>query len=185
MDVVRESIAWCRKRISARYPNFHFYFADIHSKRYNPRGTRLARDYTFPLEDGSFDVVLLTSVFTHMVPDDVECYLREISRLLNDKGRVFITLFLLNETQHALAKQGRNQIVFLFARGDYRIIDVEMPESAVSYEEAYIRDLFDRHDLSINEPIIYGKWSGRHDGRSLQDIVVASKNIRDQLIKDV
>jgi hypothetical protein len=120
-----------------------------------------------------------------MVPDDVECYLREISRLLNDKGRVFITLFLLNETQHALAKQGRNQIVFLFARGDYRIIDVEMPESAVSYEEAYIRDLFDRHDLSINEPIIYGKWSGRHDGRSLQDIVVASKNIRDQLIKDV
>jgi SAM-dependent methyltransferase len=175
MDIVRKSIEWCQKHISTRYPNFEFQHADLYNKRYNPAGTHLAQDYTFPLESRSFDFIFLTSVFTHMLPQEVENYLREIARLLKDEGRVLLTFFLLNETQHALAERGKNAINFQFGRGVYRIRDEEVPESAVAYDEGYVRGLFSRQGLTVKEPVIYGTWSGRSDGLSLQDIVIASK----------
>jgi SAM-dependent methyltransferase len=176
MDIVRNSIDWCRRHISTRYPNFEFHHADLYNKRYNPRGTHLAQDYTFPLKDRSFDFIFLASVFTHMLPEGVENYFREISRLLDDKGRVFITFFFLNETQRALAERGGNIINFQFGQGVYRIRDAGIPESAVAYDEVYICGLFSRYGLMIKEPILYGTWSGRNDGLSLQDIVIAAKN---------
>ena len=51
------------------------------------RAETKASEYTFPYEDGEFDVVVLTSVFTHMLPDDVAHYLDEIARVLKPGGR--------------------------------------------------------------------------------------------------
>ncbi len=46
--------------------------------------------------------VLLTSVFTHMLPQDMDNYLSEVARVLKPDGRCLITYFLLNPESLAL-----------------------------------------------------------------------------------
>ncbi len=96
LDIVAPSVEWCQKTYTSRYPNFRFHFSDIYNKEYNPDGKFKASEYRFPFESASFDFVFLTSVFTHMLPQDMENYLSEIARVLKSDGRVFITYFLLN-----------------------------------------------------------------------------------------
>jgi SAM-dependent methyltransferase len=173
VDIVARSVDWCRRNISPQYPNFTFEHADVFNQRYNPDGEVQARDYKFPFDDAAFDFIFLTSVFTHMYPDDIQHYLREIARMLRPIGRMFSTFFILNEEQRLLGEWGKNDIDFRFARGIYRIRNEAIPESAVAVEERALRDMFDVAGLVIQEPIHFGGWSGREDGLSLQDIVLA------------
>jgi SAM-dependent methyltransferase len=176
MDVQRAPVEWCARRISRRHKDFRFFHADIYNARYNPAGTLQVGDYTFPFDDAAFDFVILTSVFTHLLPDGFERYVREIVRLLKPRGTLFATFFLLNEAQQAAASARQSEMVFPFAHDVYRVADAAIPETAVAYDEAYVRGYFARFGLKIKEPIAYGTWSGRPQGRSFQDIVVASKS---------
>ena len=85
-DIVPRAIKWCSNNITSRYPNFRFHFADIYNKHFNPNGRLTAADFRFPYGDGMFDLVFLTSVFTHMLQNDVEHYLSEISPVLKLDG---------------------------------------------------------------------------------------------------
>ena len=174
IDVVAPCIAWCRRHITRRHPNFTFHHADVFNQRYNPDGGIKAHDYNFPFADRSFDFIFLTSVFTHMVPVDIQHYLHEIRRMLRPSGRMFSTFFLLNPEQRSLAEKGRNQINFSFERGVYRIRDEEVPESAIALDEGTLHGMFHEVGLVVREPIRFGSWSGREDGLSYQDIVVAA-----------
>ncbi len=172
LDITAAPISWCQEHITLQHPNFRFSHMDLYNQRYNPAGRYLARNYTFPFESESFDFIFLTSVFTHMLPDDVAQYLREIARLLRPKGRAFITVFLLNEAQQALAQQGRNDINFQYGAGPYRTRSETVPESAVAYDETFFQQLIAQAGLLISQPIYYGSWSGRRDGLSYQDIML-------------
>jgi SAM-dependent methyltransferase len=172
MDVTREAILWCQRHITRRHPNFQFMHADLYNKRYNPTGRQSAREYTFPFEDKGFDFIFLTSVFTHMLPEDVKNYLGEIGRLLRTEGRSLITFFLLNETQQSLASQGRNDIDFRYGSGPFRVRSEVVPESAVAYDEGFLRQLVAECGLEILEQVHYGTWSGREDGLSYQDLLL-------------
>jgi len=46
----------------------------------------------------------------------------------------------------------------------------------VAYDEEFVRDLFQKHSLTIMEPIHYGNWCGRERYLSMQDIVIAVKS---------
>jgi SAM-dependent methyltransferase len=172
VDVVAKAVAWCRRNISRRHPNFAFHHADVLNQRYNPGGKFEARTYTFPFPDHSFDFILLASVFTHMYPTDTQHYLQEIARMLRPTGRVLATFFLLNPEQRALAEQGRNHIDFRFERDAFRVRDDALPESAVAVEERATRGMLEDAGLIIQKPIRFGRWSGRDDGLSFQDIVL-------------
>jgi len=45
-------------------------------------GTVAASEFVFPFADASFDFVSLASVFTHMLPVDLEHYAGQIARVL-------------------------------------------------------------------------------------------------------
>jgi SAM-dependent methyltransferase len=173
LDIVPESIAWCQKEISARHENFHFQIADVYNNQYNPSGTQQALEYTFPFEDESFDLILLKSVFTHMLPDDVENYLGEIARTLKQGGRALITFFLLNEHSLEAIGNGSAKRDFRHIYGSYRTESDEVLESAVAYDEAFVRQLFRSAGLEIEDPVHYGSWTGRSEARFAQDIVVS------------
>jgi ubiquinone/menaquinone biosynthesis C-methylase UbiE len=154
--------------------------ADVHNKLYNPNGKQRAGEYRLPYRDADFDFVFLCSVFTHMLPPDLEHYFSEISRVLKPGGRSVISYFLLNAESSLAMADGRNVIRpdHVFQGGVCRVADVESPETTVAYEEAYIRDLYLRHGLNVCE-ITYGFWSGRQDlVRSLQDVVIAVRETR-------
>jgi SAM-dependent methyltransferase len=175
-DVVRKGVEWCQENITPRYPKFHFHHADIHNKDYNPHGAIQASGYEFPYDDGYFDFVLLTSVFTHMLPPDLENYLYEISRVLRRGGTCFITFFLLNEESAGLIRRKLSKQNFIHEVGGCFTTTLENPEAAVAFLEPYIRGLFARSGLTICEPIHFGSWCGRARFLSYQDIVIGRKS---------
>ena len=174
-DVSRDAIAWCTENISGSHPNFDFSVADVQSKRYNPEGKYKSSDFRFPYPDESFDVVLLASVFTHMLPTDVKHYMSEIVRVLKPGARSLITFFLLNEVSSIFSEEGMGQIKFDHDVQGARTANVENPEAAIAYPEAFVRDLYGECGLEIREPLRYGNWCGRVDGMSGQDVVIAVK----------
>jgi SAM-dependent methyltransferase len=178
LDIVEEAIHWCQQHITPRFPHFQFLHSDLYNERYNPTGRYLAKEYGFPFEDHSFDFIFLTSIFTHLLPDDTRNYLGEVARLLDPAdGRAFITFFLLNQTQQSLADQGLNAIDFKFGIGPYRMRDSAIPESAIAYQEAYVDDLLSQNGLEMAGPIRYGTWSGRTGGLSYQDILLVRSRV--------
>jgi ubiquinone/menaquinone biosynthesis C-methylase UbiE len=175
IDISSEGISWCKKKITPKYPNFRFQLADMFNKRYNPNGKYKASEYKLPFENESFDFIFLTSVFTHMLPEDMENYFSEISRVLKKGGRSFITYFLLNEEALHHIRNGESRVDFKFEFGNYRTIDDKVPEDVIGYDEEFIMNLYDKYQMNIKKPIKYGSWCGRTKFLSYQDIIVATK----------
>jgi SAM-dependent methyltransferase len=172
-DIVPTGVRWCQENISARYPNFHFQVADIYNQRYNPTGSATSENYTFPFPEDSFDFSYATSVFTHMLPADVENYLKELARVIRPGGRVLNTFFLLDRSNGRGPDSDRATIPFSVEEDGYWTVSRRTPEVAIAFEEQVIRALYERHGFEVGE-IHHGAWSGV-DGPSFQDIVVATR----------
>lgn len=179
LDVVPERIQWCQENITPRWSNFRFRLADVFNKASNPGGHKQAKDYTFPYEDEQFDFAFLISVFTHMLPEDVEHYLRELKRVLRPGGRCAITYLLLNDEALRAVEEGRSRQELPHDFGDYRLGSKEVPERLVAYREDFVLDLYEKIGLGIKPPIHYGRWAGRElsDDQDfmLQDLILAHR----------
>jgi ubiquinone/menaquinone biosynthesis C-methylase UbiE len=176
-DIMPLAIKWCQRKISSRFSNFHFQLADIYNEIYNPRGKYNASDYKFPYRDESFDFVILTSVFTHMFAKGIESYLSEISRVLREDGRCFITYFFLNPETITLIERRKAAYDFRVKVDDVSYTNSEeSPERAMAYDEIFIKKLYERYDLDIDGSIHYGNWRKNGiDSGSFQDMIVGRK----------
>ncbi|MCX5858664.1 MAG: class I SAM-dependent methyltransferase [Proteobacteria bacterium] len=175
-DIVAEGIKWCGEKITPRYPNFRFQLADIYNKNYNPQGKIKASEYKFPYPDKSFDFIILTSVFTHMLPQDMENYFSELARVLAKGGRSLVTFFLLNNESKKLIDEKMSARDFKNHGEGYRTENTNTPESAIAYEESIVKGLLEKYGLNLVIPIHYGSWCGRKNFLSYQDIIIARKN---------
>jgi ubiquinone/menaquinone biosynthesis C-methylase UbiE len=175
-DIDREMVAWCQENITPSYPHFRFQVADVYSPAYNPTGAYRAEDYRFPYEDASFDYVLLTSVFTHMPPREVDHYLSEITRVLMPGGIASITWFLIDRDSKRILLDPGTRPSFRFTRRKHRIANAENPAVAVAHKLGNVRAMYRRNGLAIRE-LIRGKWrrSGGDPGAIRQDLIVATK----------
>ncbi len=170
-DISSDGIDWCQLHY-ADQPNFQFIHIPVYNKRYNPGGAVQASDFVFPYEDERFDLVFLTSVFTHMFADDVRQYLAQIQRVLKPGGKALITWFLLNEK----SLSAENPILnFAFEFDDVsRTTTPKTPEAALAFDEGFVRGLYEELGLSI-ETVEYGHWAQADSTFQLQDMVVAVK----------
>ena len=159
-------IVWCRRRISPRFPRFKFTHANVYNKRYNSRGRLAASAYMFPYGNGEFDYAILTSVLTHMLPDDVRHYLREIRRVLKPDGICFATMFLRNAEASELMERGKAHVTFRheLAPGCW-VESADVPEGAVLYEDTMALDMFSKAGLQPSPPLARRLvWEGEgHD----------------------
>lgn len=176
-DISGDVIEWCQKNITPQFPNFKFQLADISNSLYNPRGKYQAKDYKFPYADRSFDFTFLTSVFTHMLPQDLEHYTLEIARTLRPGGRAAITFFILNEESEQLLKTQPTKLSFphSYAGGLVRLEDLSKPEAAVAYPEATVRRVLERSGLTLTKPIYFGSWCGRSGTVTFQDLTLSER----------
>ena len=184
LDIKKAGVEWCSQHITPRRPNFQFRQIDVYNKVYNKKGRYRASEYRFPFPDDSFDFVMLGSVFTHMLPDDVRNYLSEIHRVMARGSRCMISYFLLNEETQRLKAEGVKNVSdlakgihpldFQFGDGVYRVMDQRVPELAVGYDEQWIRALYADVGLTT-ERVDYGSWCGRPEYLSYQDLVLAIK----------
>jgi len=174
IEILKKGVDWCTKRITPKYNNFNFSLIDVKNDRYNPNGKTSASEYKFPFASESFDFVFLVSVFTHLLPADLENYLSEISRVLNNNGRCFITFFLLNEFTNSQIEKGKASYTLKFKYQNCRIESEDNPEWVIAYEEKDILKLFHKYGLTIDS-VNYGGWTGRENCLSNQDIIVGKK----------
>jgi ubiquinone/menaquinone biosynthesis C-methylase UbiE len=186
-DSSAERIEWCNDNIAPHHSGFRFTVADVHNGQYNPTAEIRASEYTFPYGDTEFDVAFLTSVFTHMLPEDVSHYMDEIARVLKPGGRALITWFLLNgETERLLEQQedrrhdpasNAHDALLSHDFGPYRTTNPRAPEHVVAYYEPWVRDAYARSGLQIVPPIHYGAWAGRTQTIHNQDVILARRPV--------
>jgi ubiquinone/menaquinone biosynthesis C-methylase UbiE len=175
-DIVWKGIEWCQKKYR-QYSHFKFVHADVYNLHYNPGGRNKSNEYQFPYPDNTFDFVLLTSVFTHMLPADVENYLSEIARVMKPGATCFITYFVINDESRKLIEQGKMQqnFDFKYNYGNYSLVYDNDPEHAIGFKLDYLQKIYTASGLTIKEPILYGEWSGRKPHYSFQDVIIAHK----------
>jgi ubiquinone/menaquinone biosynthesis C-methylase UbiE len=174
-DIDKDCITWLQNNISHNHSNFAFIHADIYHHLYNPKGKCLSEEFTFPFENDSFDIIYLASVFTHMLPGEMEHYLSEISRVLKKGGKCLITYFLINEDSLRLIKNNESTLGINHKEENYWTSNPNSPGESVGYEEAQLRKLYNRFGLKIFS-IFYGSWCGRNNFLSYQDIIIAGKS---------
>jgi SAM-dependent methyltransferase len=175
VDIVPSAIDWCSSHITPRHPRFRFEHLDAANATYNPGGRIPATAVRLPADDGAFDFAVLTSVFTHMLPAEVEHYLVEIARVLKPGGRSFITYFLWNDPAQAQLGRGLSRWEFAYPWGEVaRVRDPERPENAIALQQAYVEALYDRAGLGVDK-VRYGSWRESRSSVTSQDAVVATK----------
>jgi SAM-dependent methyltransferase len=178
IDTTKSSVAWCAEAYK-EYPNFHFMHSDVYSTTYNRTATTKARDYIFPFNDGIFDFVWSTSLFTHMVIADVDNYLKEMSRVMKNGAMCWNTFLILDDVALALlddlnARKTRYCLPYDIDGG--RVRDQSDPEAQIALYEDRIIEIYRKHGLG-NMDIRYGPWSGRTENVKAggQDVIVAQK----------
>lgn len=175
IDILKDGINWCQSNFTKRYPNFKFHKIDVYNARYNPSGIYLPSNFKFPFKDASFDFLYLTSVFTHMYPDAIKNYLKEICRVLKPEAKCFISYYLLNDKSLNNINQNKGTYNFKYEVNDFRIEDDSDPLFQIAFKEELIRKFYENANIRIIEPIHYGSWSGREEYLSFQDIIVGKK----------
>lgn len=174
-DIVKSGIDWCKKNIQSRFPNFNFTHIDLRNELYNLKTDTRSTEFVFPYNDNDFDFVFLTSVFTHMMPDDVNSYLGQISRVLKPGGTCFSTFFVINrESQELMAKN--DVIKFENKFDNYYLHNSKVKEANVAFDEKYLDKIINENGLKILKKH-YGYWSGREKDSSVdfQDIYILEK----------
>jgi len=172
IEVHTEAVDWCRRAITPRYPTFRFHHADLASGAYNPGGQVTSAAYRFPFRDASFDAIFLGSVYTHLLPDDTAHFVREVARLLAPGGFCVASYYLVNDERREALDAQRSFMSFSVAHpsGVCRLHRASSPESAVAFEEAFIRRLHDDSGLRMRDVRRGQWWNGlAHD----QDVVIA------------
>lgn len=171
LDAASAYVDWCNSnlRLGRR---FSFVHADVRTSAYNVDGSIAPEDFAFPFAPASFDVIVATSIFTHLLPAAAANYLEQISQTLGRAGRLFASFFLLDDAGLAAARTGTTYPTFTYPIAEGLLHDPEVPEDGVAYDPGWLTTNLERCGLQAVS-IHRGVWKG--GGPYYQDIVVARK----------
>lgn len=173
-DPMPNPVRWARSAIASRHSNFAFRTVDVRNPQYHPSGLLDASSLTFPYEDASFDLVLLVSVFTHMVAPAVRHYLSEVHRVLRPGGRCLCSWYLLNDESSRLLAAGRSNEAFDCEAEDGLAQSAATAESLIAFRESSVRNWLEASGFVVPRRFP-GRWCGRDDYLSYQDILIAGR----------
>lgn len=172
-DIVKKGIEWCRDNITPKHPHFTFVHADVKNQFYNPKGKILPKDFVFPAQDQSFDFCFATSVFTHMLPEEVIQYVKESARALKKGGKFFFTFFLIPEKQQGSFSTHCVNFNYIFEDTAF-YSHKDCVEAETGYREDWVKQTLEKAGLK-NFKIYPGKWKDPKNGFSYQDIIIGEK----------
>jgi len=178
IDVTRDSVVWCEQNITRSNSRFVFRHADAFNELYNPFGSIRSTDYRFPVEDGTVDRIILDSVFTHLLEDEVLHYMCEFRRVLKPDGLISASFFLYSAEALAAAETHgetpwKATFSFAYGGGVYGN-DPQYPRGAVAYTDAAMQRLVDAAGLRLTRPYLKGSWSGLYGDQAEcgQDVAI-------------
>ncbi len=166
IDVTWDSINWCKKNITPKYPNFEFHHFDAQHELYNPLGLKTSMDFRLPVADGSVDRICAGSVFTHLFEDEIVHYMKEIRRVLKPGGLAYTSLFLYSPETIAASRKNNvthNNLMFEHPYGDGCYInDADYPTGAVAFTDESFQRMIRKAGVKLARPYLRGAWSGLH-----------------------
>lgn len=172
VDIEKTSLDSCLKNKTLLSKNFNFESLDVYNAEFNPTGKYKGSEYQLPFSNESFNGVFLISVFTHMMPKDIENYIFEISRVLKDGGVCLISTFLMDRGVTG------ERISFPYQIENYYTNNLEMPEIAIGFKLGFYEEIIKKCNLILMTDPILGTWIetvGLEKGRFPQDILLLQK----------
>jgi hypothetical protein len=111
-----------------------------------------------------------------MLPEDVDNYLAQIARVMKPGGVCLATYFILDDESRRNVAAGLTSPKFAYEPESwgYRIDVERLAEAAVAYDERFLRELYRKHDLSIDR-IADGEWGRRRLIPQWQDEIWSRK----------
>ena len=172
MDVSADMIGWCQRHL--RRPNANFTWVDVYSPDQNPAGSVRAAALTFPYSDSRFDAAIVSSVFTHIMPDEIERYVSELARVLKLAGCCFVSAFLMDKPAEAAIASGATIFDFRYPIGPCLTFDRAHPEAGIACRKEWLLDLLERSGLEI-KLTRNGTWRSVRSFEVSQDYIVTTK----------
>lgn len=83
-------------------PRFSFHVQNTRNEMYNPQGEPLGPATNLPVEEASFDIICLFSVFTHLAPHDYVSMLQMLRRYIKPGGKLIYSLYIHETTKGGL-----------------------------------------------------------------------------------
>jgi len=184
MDVRKKEIEFCQSNF--RWPNFEFIHFDVHNARYANNQERGNKNWS--IESKSIDILAALSVWTHMIGNDAQFYLAEVSRVLKSDGKAIITFFLLDKIYVDSLSQRKNGVGrFHSTRQENWIFDrkaydsehwytpkwTKIPEDAIGVTDLRFQELLKSAGLKVSA-YYPGNWK-EIPGLYFQDVIVLEK----------
>jgi ubiquinone/menaquinone biosynthesis C-methylase UbiE len=131
IDIDDEMLKWCRQNFDEE--RFEFHRSTQASKVYGG-SDRTGSYYALPVNDDSVDFVFSTSLFTHLLEEDLANYCREAYRVLK-KGS-FIAMYCFCMDYLPPTYGGRH--TFTYRIGNAHVESLSQPEAAVAYDKSFL-----------------------------------------------
>ncbi len=182
-DVLAKHMRWCEDHLGARTGGrFSFHHLDVRNDRYNPDGAMPADQLRLEVDDASADVVVATSLFTHMYGDEIVRYLTEMARILTPGGRLYATFLLLDDQSRAAIDAKRAGYRFGVELDEHTLAySDDDPLRAIAFDLDWLDHALASAGLALRQPVRHGRWGrpdspDRGDGATgWQDLVVAQR----------
>jgi len=174
-DTMKKGIKWCQSKISQEFSNFNFKYVPLNNDLYNKHKLD-ASQFNFPYIDLTYDKVFLFSVFTHMLPIEVNNYLKEINRVLKNDGKVLATFFLFEDEQPNDIIPYKQDFIFKVNKTNYWLMDEVVISANIAIQKKYLEEIANNNGLKITN-IIRGYWNSNTPikDNDYQDIVIFEK----------
>lgn len=172
-DVVEDGIKWCRSTITPSYPNFEFRYIPLRNDLYNLDAKARAEEFNFPYTSHQFDLVVLTSVFTHMQPAEVSHYLTEIKRVLKPGGICLATFFVIDQETLEYIRHKPDVMQFNYEFDTHYLHDKNVKDANIAFKWPVLQQMSKEAELTITH-YHKGWWRGMAKDQCLnfQDVLL-------------
>jgi SAM-dependent methyltransferase len=130
IDIDAELLQWCRQNFDSRF-SFHLSTERARKDAHEPYVP-----YKLPIPDSSVDLVFSTSLYTHLLAEEMAYHTNEAYRVLRPGGHVLATFFSYDH------QPGRG-ITFKHSVGEAFVEYIDRGvHTNVAYREEFIKDVF-------------------------------------------
>lgn len=127
VDLHRGMVRWCRRNLQPGHSGFEFHHQDVFNAGLNPRGK--LKHARLPAPDKAVSLFTAVSVFTHVLEESAEFYLREMARVLAPNGKAVTTWFLFDKSSFPMMQDFQNAL----------FVNPDDPTNAVIFDRAWLK----------------------------------------------